>query len=84
MYNYLLFESYFQLGVGALIISPTRELAKQISSVLNPLAEAFGFSCALVIGGNKVKYTCIEKGTVIIECHIRSLFLLLATYRKIS
>ncbi|XP_050713315.1 uncharacterized protein LOC126996660 isoform X2 [Eriocheir sinensis] len=53
-------------GVGALIISPTRELAKQISTVLNPLAEAFGFSCALVTGGTKVKCTHIEKGCVLV------------------
>ncbi|XP_071542145.1 uncharacterized protein [Panulirus ornatus] len=42
-------------GVGALIISPTRELAQQIALVLQPLAEAHGFSSQTLTGGTKLK-----------------------------
>lgn len=52
----------FESGVGALIISPTRELAQQIAAVLKPLAEAFGFSSITVTGGTKTKKICIKKG----------------------
>lgn len=42
-------------GVGALVISPTRELALQIAQVLKPLAEAHDFSSLTLIGGKKLK-----------------------------
>ncbi|KAG7163720.1 ATP-dependent RNA helicase HAS1-like, partial [Homarus americanus] len=41
-------------GVGALIITPTRELAQQIALVLKPLANAHGFSSLTLIGGTKL------------------------------
>lgn len=53
-------------GVGALIISPTRELAQQIALVLQPLAEAHGFSSQTLIGGTKLKQPALEEGTVMI------------------
>ncbi|KAK7085856.1 ATP-dependent RNA helicase ddx18 [Halocaridina rubra] len=52
-------------GVGALIISPTRELALQTAKLLQPLAEAHGFSSMTFIGGTKVKDN-FEKGAIIV------------------
>jgi ATP-dependent RNA helicase DDX10/DBP4 len=42
-------------GVGALIISPTRELATQIFEVLRKVGREHAFSAGLVIGGKKLK-----------------------------
>jgi len=42
-------------GVGALIISPTRELATQIFEVLRKIGGEHLFSAGLVIGGKKLK-----------------------------
>jgi ATP-dependent RNA helicase DDX10/DBP4 len=42
-------------GVGALIISPTRELAMQIFEVLRKIGGEHLFSAGLVIGGKKLK-----------------------------
>eukprot|EP00118_Oscarella_pearsei_P005245 m.23873 g.23873 ORF g.23873 m.23873 type:complete len:685 (+) comp28544_c1_seq3:30-2084(+) len=42
-------------GVGALIISPTRELAYQIFEVLCKIGKKHGFSAGLVIGGKNLK-----------------------------
>ncbi|KAI5859174.1 P-loop containing nucleoside triphosphate hydrolase protein [Tricharina praecox] len=42
-------------GVGALIISPTRELATQIFEVLRKVGREHTFSAGLVIGGKKLK-----------------------------
>ncbi|KAA8911042.1 RNA helicase [Sphaerosporella brunnea] len=42
-------------GVGALIISPTRELATQIFDVLRKIGREHTFSAGLVIGGKKLK-----------------------------
>jgi len=42
-------------GVGALIISPTRELATQIFEVLRKVGREHTFSASLVIGGKKLK-----------------------------
>lgn len=42
-------------GVGALIISPTRELATQIFEVLRKIGREHTFSAGLVIGGKKLK-----------------------------
>lgn len=53
-------------GVGALIVSPTRELALQIAAVLKPLAEAFGFSSITVTGGTKTKNICTKKGCMLV------------------
>ncbi|KAK8372962.1 hypothetical protein O3P69_015022 [Scylla paramamosain] len=53
-------------GVGALIISPTRELAVQIATVLKPLAEAFGFSSITITGGTKAKSICTKKGCMFV------------------
>jgi len=42
-------------GVGALIISPTRELATQIFEVLRKVGREHTFSAGLVIGGKKLQ-----------------------------
>lgn len=42
-------------GLGALIISPTRELALQIFEVLRKIGCTHGFSAGLVIGGKDLK-----------------------------
>ncbi|KAF8557492.1 DEAD-domain-containing protein [Imleria badia] len=44
-----------QDGLGALIISPTRELAVQIFDVLRSIGCYHGFSAGLVIGGKNLK-----------------------------
>ncbi|ODQ68187.1 DEAD-domain-containing protein [Nadsonia fulvescens var. elongata DSM 6958] len=41
-------------GLGALIISPTRELALQIFEVLRKIGREHGFSAGLIIGGKDV------------------------------
>ncbi|KAH7696364.1 DEAD box protein/DEAH protein box helicase family protein, partial [Aphelenchoides avenae] len=43
-------------GLGALVITPTRELAYQIFAVLNKVGKYHDFSAALVIGGTDVNY----------------------------
>lgn len=43
-------------GLGALIISPTRELAIQIYEVLVKIGKHSSFSAGLVIGGKQVKF----------------------------
>ncbi|CDR39371.1 CYFA0S03e02586g1_1 [Cyberlindnera fabianii] len=43
-------------GLGALIISPTRELAMQIYEVLTSIGKHFQLSAGLVIGGKDVKF----------------------------
>lgn len=43
-------------GLGALIISPTRELAMQIYEVLTKIGSQCSFSAGLVIGGKDVKF----------------------------
>lgn len=43
-------------GLGALIISPTRELALQTFSTINAVGAHHGFSCGLVIGGSDVAF----------------------------
>ena len=42
-------------GLGALIISPTRELALQIFDELRKIGKKHDFSAGLLIGGKKVK-----------------------------
>lgn len=42
-------------GVQVLIMTPTRELARQVFDVLRPFAEAFGFDAADVIGGRTIE-----------------------------
>ncbi|CCG81203.1 ATP-dependent RNA helicase dbp4 [Taphrina deformans PYCC 5710] len=42
-------------GLGALIVSPTRELALQIFEVLRKIGRTHGFSAGLVIGGKDLK-----------------------------
>jgi ATP-dependent RNA helicase DDX10/DBP4 len=42
-------------GLGALIISPTRELAVQIFEVLKKIGKAHTFSAGLIIGGKEFK-----------------------------
>lgn len=44
-------------GLGALVITPTRELAYQIFEVLNNVGSFHTFSAALVIGGKVSKTT---------------------------
>ncbi|VDN35790.1 unnamed protein product [Cylicostephanus goldi] len=56
-------------GLGALIISPTRELALQTFTVINNVGKHHDFSCALLIGGTDVDYERKRIGTVnIIIC----------------
>ncbi|WFD20329.1 RNA helicase [Malassezia caprae] len=43
-------------GLGALIVSPTRELAMQIFDVLRSIGGAHTFSAGLVIGGKDLKH----------------------------
>ncbi|CAI2307104.1 unnamed protein product [Caenorhabditis sp. 36 PRJEB53466] len=43
-------------GLGALIISPTRELALQTFSTINAVGKHHGFSCGLVIGGSELAF----------------------------
>lgn len=45
-------EAWKQSEVGAIIISPTRELAAQTNDVLKPLAKALNFTHRLLIGGS--------------------------------
>lgn len=45
-------EKWKSNEVGAIIISPTRELAAQTAEVLKPLAEALNFKHRLLIGGS--------------------------------
>lgn len=42
-------------GLGALVISPTRELALQIFDELRKMGKKHEFSAGLLIGGKKVK-----------------------------
>ena len=42
-------------GLGALVISPTRELALQIFDELRRMGKRHEFSAGLLIGGKKVK-----------------------------
>ncbi|ANZ75557.1 BA75_03074T0 [Komagataella pastoris] len=51
-------------GVGALIISPTRELAMQIYEVLLTIGKHSSFSCGLVIGGKDFKYESERIGKI--------------------
>ncbi|PIO58458.1 DEAD/DEAH box helicase, partial [Teladorsagia circumcincta] len=56
-------------GLGALIISPTRELALQTFTVINHVGKYHEFSCALLIGGTDVEYEKSRLGRVnIIIC----------------
>ncbi|VDL78989.1 unnamed protein product [Nippostrongylus brasiliensis] len=56
-------------GLGALIISPTRELALQTFTVMNNVGKFHDFSCALLIGGTDVEYERNRLGRVnIIIC----------------
>ncbi|VDM72054.1 unnamed protein product [Strongylus vulgaris] len=56
-------------GLGALIISPTRELALQTFTVINNVGKHHEFSCALLIGGTDVDYERKRVGGVnIIIC----------------
>ncbi|XP_076048695.1 putative ATP-dependent RNA helicase DDX10 isoform X2 [Oratosquilla oratoria] len=43
-------------GLGALVITPTRELAYQIFEVLNKIGKHHDFSAGLIIGGKDLKY----------------------------
>ncbi|XP_068227328.1 uncharacterized protein [Palaemon carinicauda] len=52
-------------GVGALVISPTRELAQQTAQLVKPLADAHGLSSLSLVGGNKDKAP-LERGAVIV------------------
>ncbi len=42
-------------GTKVLIMTPTRELARQVFDVLRPFAETFGFDAADVIGGRTIE-----------------------------
>ncbi|CAI4232428.1 unnamed protein product [Auanema sp. JU1783] len=42
-----------KLDIGALIVSPSRELAKQIANVAKPYADALGYTIGTAIGGSK-------------------------------
>uniref|UniRef100_A0A0N5AIG4 ATP-dependent RNA helicase n=1 Tax=Syphacia muris TaxID=451379 RepID=A0A0N5AIG4_9BILA len=51
-------------GLGAIVITPTRELAYQIFHVLNKIGAFHQFSAALLIGGNDVTYEKPRVGSV--------------------
>lgn len=54
------------LGVGCIIVSPTRELALQTYEVLRKLLSAIDLSHILLVGGEK-KYKeliLLQKGTI--------------------
>src|SRR5262245_60816930 len=53
-----------QKGVRALILSPTRELAMQISEAFTKVARGTGLYAAVVVGGlsERVQLTAIRKG----------------------
>ena len=55
-------------GVGALIISPTRELAYQTFEVLRRVGTHHDFSAGLVIGGKElqVEQECIQRTNIIV------------------
>jgi ATP-dependent RNA helicase DDX10/DBP4 len=59
-----------QDGLGALVISPTRELAMQIFDVLRAIGKHHIFSAGLVIGGKDVdeERTRISKMNILIVC----------------
>lgn len=42
-------------GVRVLVMTPTRELARQVFDVLRPFAEALDFDCADIIGGRTIE-----------------------------
>ncbi|VDN03168.1 unnamed protein product [Thelazia callipaeda] len=48
-------NAWLEREVGALIIVPSRELAKQVGSVCKPFADALSFSMHVMIGGKKGK-----------------------------
>ncbi|XP_057661618.1 probable ATP-dependent RNA helicase DDX10 [Diorhabda carinulata] len=43
-------------GIGALVITPTRELAYQIFEMLRKVGQHHGFSAGLIIGGKDLKF----------------------------
>jgi len=45
-----------EMGLGALVITPTRELAYQIFETLRKVGKNHDFSAGLVIGGKDIKY----------------------------
>lgn len=47
---------YFMTGVGCVILSPTRELIMQTSSVLEQLAKPHGLKHTAFIGGIKIQH----------------------------
>lgn len=56
-------------GLGALILSPTRELALQTFTYINNVGKYHNFSCALLIGGTDVSYERNRLGTInIVVC----------------
>lgn len=67
-------SSFKLAGVGALVISPTRELALQIAQVLKPLAEAHDFSSLTLIGGKKLKEEEKKDGKFIQCAAVKDLF----------
>lgn len=55
-------------GVGALVITPTRELAYQIFETLRRVGTFHDFSAGLIIGGKDLKFerTCMDQCNIII------------------
>ncbi|XP_055331825.1 probable ATP-dependent RNA helicase DDX10 [Paramacrobiotus metropolitanus] len=51
-------------GLGALIITPTRELAYQIYEVLRKIGKHHNFSAGLIIGGKDLKFETPRMGKV--------------------
>uniref|UniRef100_A0A1I7WLZ9 Helicase ATP-binding domain-containing protein n=1 Tax=Heterorhabditis bacteriophora TaxID=37862 RepID=A0A1I7WLZ9_HETBA len=49
-----------ECGLGALIISPTRELALQTFTCINHIGKYHHFSCALLIGGISSIYVILQ------------------------
>lgn len=55
-------------GLGALVITPTRELAYQIYDTLRKVGQYHDFSTSLIIGGKDLKYEkkCMDQYNVVI------------------
>lgn len=64
-------------GLGALVITPTRELAYQIFEVLNKVGKEHDFSAGLVIGESLVPSLCVS-----LSCIISLLFPVIRQRRK--
>lgn len=65
-------------GLGALVITPTRELAYQIFETLNKVGADHDFSVALIIGGKDLKFERkrMDQCNIVISKLFRKLYIL--------